>query len=293
VRCRQSSAPVVVAVAAIALIVACVLFAASAASGLELPGVLLSRQLMARHNLRFGDTVRLAAQASGEGARLFRIDGVYEPVADPLRFAQPAFEARLHLPDLLSLTDRASHASVPQTLSSINVKLADPSQAEAFARDVAARLPGTVARSTRVPDERTATFVVIERFLLAVATVTMLGSALFLLALMVLLVEERRESVGTLRLLGFTRGRILRQVFAEGALIALAGTIGGLLFAFAAQDAFNRLFQWRYDTALVFLRITPGIVGQSILVAVPLGIAASVVASWTLLRRTPLGLLRR
>jgi len=59
------------------------------------------------------------------------------------------------------------------------------------------------------------------------------------------------------------------------------------------QGAFNRFFQWRYDTALVFLRITPGVVAQSILLALPLGIAASAIASWTLLRRHPLALVRR
>ena len=49
----------------------------------------------------------------------------------------------------------------------------------------------------------------------------------------------------------------------------------------------------KYAPALVFLRITPGVVAQSILLALPLGIAASVIASWTLLRRHPLALMRR
>src|SRR6185436_13900322 len=98
---------------------------------------------------------------------------------------------------------------------------------------------------------------------------------------------------GTLRLIGLTRGRILWQVLAEGVLIAAAGTVFGLVFAFAAQGAFNRFFQWRYDTALVFVRITPGVIVQSVLMAIPLGIAASLIASWTFLRRQPLALLRR
>ena len=131
-------------------------------------------------------------------------------------------------------------------------------------------------------DERTATFIVVERFHLAIAIVTVIGSAVFLLALMVMLVEERRTTVGTLRLLGFTRRRILVQVTVEGALIAAAGAAAGILFAVVAQDAFNRFFQWRYDTTLIFLRITPGVVWRSLLLAVPLGVAASVIASWTL-----------
>jgi putative ABC transport system permease protein len=156
-----------------------------------------------------------------------------------------------------------------------------------------ARFPGLNARPTRAPDERTQSFVVIERFHLAIAIVTVIGSAVFLLALMVMLVDERRGTVGILRLIGFTRRRILLQVFAEGALIALAGAAFGILFALASQKIFNRLFQWRYDTALVFLRITPHVVIQSLVLAVPLGVAASLIASWTLLRRPLLALIRR
>ncbi len=257
------------------------------------PTVLLSRQLMERKHLHVGDVVRLAAKASGQGSRTFRIAGMYEPTPDPMRFSQPSLEARLHLPDLLALTSPLADPSALETISSINVSLVTASDAETFARDVAVRLPGAVARSTAAPNDRTSTFVVIERFHLAVAIVTMLGSALFLLALMVMMVDERRETVGTLRLIGFTRWRILKQVLAEGALIAAVGTAFGLLFALASQGAFNRFFQWRYDTTLVFLRITPPVIVRSILLSIPLGIAASLVASWTLIRHEPLAIVRR
>jgi len=257
------------------------------------PGVLLSRQLMEARGLHEGDVIRLATDADGAHAREFRIAGTYEPDADPMRFAQARHEVRLHLPDLIDLTRTGADPSAGDAVSAINVKLKDPADAARFAKSVATRVPGAVARPTSAPDERTSTFVVLERFHLAIAIVTVVGSAVFLLALMVMLVEERRATVGILRLLGFTRQRILAQVFAEGALIAVAGAVFGVLFALASQGLFNRFFQWRYDTSLVFLRITPGVVLQSVLMAVPLGAAASIVASWTLLRRELLTLIRR
>lgn len=259
----------------------------------SIPGILLSRQLIESRGLQVGDVVRLSADAAGRNQRSFRIEGVYEPTPDPIRFAQPRLEARLHLPDLIALTADPSDPAASEAVTAINVKLQDPSDSDAFARDVAARLPGIVARPTSAPDERTGTFVVIERFHLAIAIVTVLGSAVFLLALMVMLVDERRATVGILRLIGFTRGRILLQVFAEGALIAVVGAAGGILFAYLTQGVFNRFFQWRYDTALVFLRVTPEVVWQSLLLALPLGMAASVLASWTLLRQQLLALIRR
>ena len=177
-----------------------------------------------------------------------------------MRFAEAHFEARLHLPDLLDLTADPSDAAARDTVSSINVALVDP-PAPTRSHVISRRgCRASSRRPTAAPNERTSTFVVIERFHLAIAIVTMIGSAVFLLALMVMLVDERRETVGTLRLIGFTRRRILMQVFAEGTLIAAAGTVFGILFALAAQGWFNRFFQWRYDTALVFLRITPAVV---------------------------------
>lgn len=285
--CARTAA-ILVATAAVAAFA--VLSAARAEPPEGIPGVLVSRQLLESQGLRIGDVVRLSPEPSGTDARPFRIDGAYEPVPDPMRFAQQHLEARLHLPDLLGLMAPRTPANV---VSAINVRLADGVDAQSFADEVTARVPGLVARPTSAPDERTSTFVVLERFHLAIAVVTVVGSAVFLLALMVMLVDERRETVGTLRLIGFTRRRILVQVFTEGTIIAVAGAVFGVVFAMASQGAFNRFFQWRYDTALVFLRVTPHVVLQSVLVAIPLGVLASVIASWTLLRRQLLALIRR
>ena len=59
------------------------------------------------------------------------------------------------------------------------------------------------------------------------------------------------------------------------------------------QGGINQFFQWRYDTALVFVRITPGVALRSIAVAVPLGVAAIFASSWSLLREEVLALTRR
>jgi len=109
----------------------------------------------------------------------------------------------------------------------------------------------------------------------------------------VMLVDERRETVGVLRLIGLSASSLLLQVFAEGVIVASAGAAFGILLAIASQGLINVYFQWRYDTALVFVRITPGVVWRSIAIAVPLGVIGSVAASWVLLRRGVLSLARR
>jgi putative ABC transport system permease protein len=259
------------------------------------PPILISRQLAEAEGLRINDTVTLASKPDGSSPRRFRVSGLYEPVADPMRLAAKRFEARLHLPDLLSMRADPSDPLSTESVTAINIALKDAADADAFASDVSEKIPipELTARPARGGEGTATVFVVLDRFHFAIAMVTVIASTVFLLALMVMLVEERRESVGILRLIGLRKSRILLQVFAEGLLIAAAGAVFGILFAVAIQGAVNAFFQWRYDTALIFVRITPQIALRCVLLAVPLGVFASLISSWTLLRSNVLDLARR
>jgi putative ABC transport system permease protein len=259
----------------------------------ELPDILVSRQLAAKASLHVGDTVTFAIDASGAGATRFRVAGTYEPTPDPIRFTTPRIEARLHLPDLQAITANRDEPASGESVHAINVRLGDPRDVNAFATALATRVPGVVARPTARARDGSDPFAVLERFHLAVAIVTVLGSTAFLLALMVMRSEERRETVGIIRLIGVSQRFVLLVVLAEGLLIAAAGAVFGILVALAAEGSVNRFFQWRYDTTLVFVRVTARIALQSVALAVPLGIVAGLVGSWTLLRRDIVTLVRR
>jgi len=249
--------------------------------------ILVTRQLAEAEHLSVGDVVSLSSDPAGKDPRSFRIAGIYEPTPDPMRLVAKRHEVRLHLPDMVAFTGE------PEAVTAINVALKDADDAAAFARDLQARAPSVVAVPTEAPDDGAGPFAVLERFHRAIAIVTVLGSTAFLLSLMVMRAEERRETVGILRLIGISRRHILGEVLIEGLLIAMAGAAFGVVFALATQGAVNRFFQWRYDTTLVFVRVTAGIAWRCILLAVPLGVLAGLFASWTLLRRDVVALLRR
>jgi putative ABC transport system permease protein len=257
------------------------------------PEILVSRQLLAKEHLAVGDEVLLSAEPSGANPRTFKIAGVFEPMADPNRLGVAPLEVRLHLPDLVALTPDPADPHPGESVQAINIKLADPGDAPAFARDLAARVPWLTVRETARADDSQVTFVVLERFHLAIAVVTVVASSIFLLALMVMMVDERRQTVAILRLIGLRRGRVFLQVLIEGVAIAVAGALFGVVLAVVLEGAFNRFFQFRYDTALVFVRVTPAIAARAVSVAVPLGILASLSASWGLLRGGALSLARR
>jgi len=257
------------------------------------PDILISRHLADAEDLAVGSVVRLAPGADGAGARAFRVVGIYEPTPDPSRLGVAPRGVRLHLPDLLDLTRTPEVPAGTEYVSSINVALEDPEDAAAFSRDVNARLPGVLAQPATEAAGSAGPFRVLERFHLAIAVVTIVAATVFLLALSIMLVDERRETVGVLRLIGLPARRVLFQILLEGLLVATAGAAFGLVLALASQVLINTFFQWRYDTALIFVRVTREVALTCVAIAVPLGASATVVASWALLRRNGLRLARR
>ena len=278
----------------IVVALACVAVAAATLHAADtLPSILISRQLSESEHIGVGDVVRLGTESDGAAAQRFRVSGVYEPTPDPARLGAVIREVQLHLPDLLNLTREPAMPAGSEYVERINVALVDPADAAAFARDVQARMPGVSAQPATGAAESTGPFLVLRRFHLAIAIVTIVASTVFLLALTIMLVDERRPTVGVLRLIGLPIRRILVQLFVEGVLIATIGSLFGLVLSLVSEGLINRFFQWRYDTALIFVRVTPEVAAICVAIAVPLGVSATVVASWALLRRNGLRLARR
>ena len=259
----------------------------------DIPTILASRQLREAQGLAIGEIVSLSSDPTGAHPQSFRVAGSYEPMPNPMLLGAARHEVRLHLPDLMALTSDESNPLASESVDAINVAVPAQADPAALAQRLASRIPGLVVRSTAASDDRAAPFVVLERFHLAIAIVTVIASSIFLLALMLMLVDERRETVGILRLIGVRRRRILLHVLAEGVVVAAAGALFGIVLSVAFEGGINRFFQWRYDTSLVFVRITPAIALRSIAFAVPLGVAATFASSWSLLRREMFLLTRR
>jgi putative ABC transport system permease protein len=256
------------------------------------PGILVSRQLAARAHLKVGDEVTLATEPAGGRAATYRVAGVYEPTPDPMRFTAERIEARMHLPDLIALAADPNDPAAVESVSAINVALVDPADARPFAADLASGIP-TIAVRPAADLREGDVFAVIDRFHVAISVVTVVGATAFLLALMVIRAEERRETIAVLRLIGISQRSLLSSVAIEGLAIAIGGAIFGVAIAVATEGLINRYFQARYDTALVFIRVTAPLAVRAVAVAAPLGVVAGVAASWTLLRRNILSLFRR
>ena len=75
-------------------------------------------------------------------------------------------------------------------------------------------------RSRDIAVETSRDFLVVSRFHRAIGVITIVASAIFLLCIMLLKVDERRRDVAALRLMGISRRSIMLTVMVEAALVA-------------------------------------------------------------------------
>ncbi|MGH9419701.1 MAG: ABC transporter permease, partial [Thermoanaerobaculia bacterium] len=148
-------------------------------------------------------------------------------------------------------------------------------------------------RSRDIAVETSRTFQVVSRFHKAIGFITIVASAIFLLCIMLLKVEERRRDIAALRLMGISRYTVVLSVVAEAALLALIGSALGIALSYIASQFINWYYQGVYRTPLYFSLITPPILTLAVVLSLVLGIGAGLLASLRLARTPPISLFGR
>lgn len=248
--------------------------------------IAVDERLVEDAGIRVGDTVTIAAQPGGPATQVI-VGAITKRGADPSEVTRREYKIRLHLTQLQELVayeDRVDRFAV----------LATPGRADSARDAINAQGFGFRAHLSRdVAVQTSQTFAVISRFNRAIGVISIVASAIFLLCIMLLKVEERRRDVAALRLLGISSRTIWRAVVLEASCIALAGSVVGLLFGVGTSRIINAHYQAVYRTPLLFSLLTPGTVGFAIALSVVLGIGAGGLAARRLTRRPPLSLLGR
>lgn len=255
---------------------------AVAAKAPAFPGVLVDRRLAERVPLRVGDTVRVRALAGRGPALPFVVAGVFERDADPNRIARNELELRFHLADLEPLLPHRDR------VDRFAVVLARGTNPDSAARWIEGIAFGTRAYgSAELADQTSATFRVVSRFHDAIGIVTILASAIFLLCVMIIRVDERRRDMSVLRLIGVSRSTVFQAIVVEAVVIALVGSAAGAGLGIGVARIVNAHYARVYDTTLRFALVTPHIVLLAALLGLALGIGAGVLAAWRLVAVSP------
>jgi putative ABC transport system permease protein len=248
------------------------------------PGIAVAveRRLAEDLSLRVGDTVRLGA-APDSLRTLAVVAAVYEPRPDPAQLTKDERHVRLHLSDLAALL------GAPDRVDRFGIGLVPGTSVDSAVAELERNAFGYRAYpSVVIASGSSQTFLVVSRFHRAIAVITIVASAVFLLCIMLLKVEERRMDAAVMRFVGVRRRTIFGALLLEAALVAVVGSVVGTGLALVAGAATNAYYRHFFDTALTFSLITPGIVLFSVALSVLLGLAAGAVAAWRLVHTRPM-----
>jgi len=247
--------------------------------------IAIDERLAADANLKVGDRVIVANAPGGAGDTVV-VAAITRGRADPSEVARSEYRVRMHLDQLQSLAgygDRVDRFAI-----GTRSKPATDSALQAI-NNVAFGFRAHRSRDIAVETSRT--FLVVSRFHRAIGVITIVASAIFLLCIMLLKVDERRRDIAALRLLGISNRSIIRGVMVESALVAVLGSAMGVALGWIASLIINWHYRGVYRTPLAFAVVTPGIVELAVALSLVLGLGAGLLAGRRLVGQPPLDLL--
>lgn len=250
--------------------------------------IAIDERLATDAGIRVGDRVVVAPEPGRTAGDTVRVAAIVRRRADPAEVARSEYRVRLHLDHLQRLTgygDRVDRFAVLTTGGDATNAVLERINGNAFGF--------RAHRSRDIAVETSKTFVVVSRFHRAIGVITIVASATFLLCIMLLKVDERRRDVAAMRLMGISRATVVRSVMLESSLVALVGSVFGVVLGYVTSAFVNSHYQAVYRTPLRFAIITPGTVAFSVLLSLLLGIGAGALAARRLARTPPLALFGR
>ena len=238
--------------------------------------IALDARMAADLNVRLGDTVHISSAPNDSAAERVVVTALLARRADPSEIARSEYRARLHLDQLQRLIgygDRVDRFAIRSTGESARASLLTTINNAAF---------GFRAwPSAEIAVRTSRTFQVVRRFHRAIGVITIVASAAFLLCILLLKIDERRRDVAALRMMGISARTIVRSVVLEAGIIALLGSVAGVVIGIVMARLVNWHFQGVHRTTLAFTLVT----SETVLLACGLSVVLGVVAGWVAARR--------
>ena len=245
--------------------------------------IAIDERLAADARLGVGDKVMLSAIPSSPTGDTVIVGAVVKRGTDPAEVARSEIRIRVHLDQLQSIAgygDRVDRFAVATRDEAATEQAIDMINSAAFGFQA--------HRSKDIAVATSKTFLVVNRFHAAIGVITIVASAIFLLCIMLLKVEERRLDAAVMRFVGVRRRTIFGALLLEASLVAALGCLLGTGLAYLAGAATNAYYRRFFDTVLTFSVITPDIVWFSVVLSLVLGGMAGALAAWRLVQTRPL-----
>jgi putative ABC transport system permease protein len=249
-------------------------------------GVAIDERLAADAGLSIGDRIRIGASPTAPSDSAI-IRAIIARGTDPSEVARGEYRMRMHLGDLQDVAgygDRVDRFAI----------VARPGRTGAAVDAINSAAFGFQAYPSReIAVQTSRTFAVVSRFHRAIGVITIVASAIFLLCIMLLKVDERRRDVAALRLMGISTMTVTKSIMVEASIIAIFGSLAGIGLGAVSSSIVNWYYRGVYRTPLAFSLITWEVVALAVALSVALGLAAGYVAARRLVSRPPLALIGR
>lgn len=237
-------------------------------------GALVGSNLLASNGWRVGDRVTMRGVAR-QPSLDFTIRGAIESED---RLGRVALVHLDYLEDVIGGAGRVSF---------IQARVVSPGLAAVAARAIDDRF-ANFAVPTETTTERAHLATVLSNLSGVLAALRAVGGLTLAITVLVvgnsvaMSIRERTVEIGTLRAVGYGRGRVLGLVLSEAILVAAAGGALGALAAYAALEGGLIQLPARIGFAL---RSDPSVVLRAAALAVPVGLLAGLQPAWSAVRR--------
>ena len=246
--------------------------------------VVLGTTVARKHGVVAGDSVELRGET-------FEVIGTLQPTLTspditgmiPLATAQ-----QIYLGDLPPMVAESLEAD--EVVSQIVVYPTDGADFEEIAATIEASVENSATMTGAEFEESVgATSAIFTAVTVGVAVISLVVGGLSVINTMAMSVAERTREIGIKRAIGGSRGRIVRDLVAEAAVIGFIGGLIGLGLGTTVVFVANELGR---AGGTVLFDLTLGIAAFALAFSTILGMVAGIVPAWTAARLDPVSALR-
>ena len=159
-----------------------------------------------------------------------------------------------------------------------------------LARRIEENIPQVRADTgTEYDDQFGSALAIFNTIILSVALISVVVGGLSVINTMTISVAERTREIGIKRAIGASRGRVVRELLSEAAIIGLIGGLLGLALGAAFVYGANQIGE---ASGTVLFLLTPGIAILVVAFSTALGTVAGVLPAWNASGLDPIEALR-
>lgn len=245
--------------------------------------IMIDNLFAKRHNLSIGSELFI-----NDYPQKFHINGTFSTIlsGEGILGSFDFGVVVMHLSELQSLLNLTDN----DVVTSISISLADDSKdvktARAIAKDLKTQFPfySVMTKEDRLKSVEDQ-LMLARLFYTAIGSVSMIIGLLFVACIMIMSVFERTNEFGMMRAIGISKRTIFLQTILESMVLVVLGGVIGLIVGYFGSQAMGDFLRTSSGLNQEFIKFTPQLLIQSLLVIICFGSLISLYPAWQAARK--------